>query len=68
MEELANTQMAKTVCFLVSNCLKRTNVRLGVIGMYSAPCLIGFLVGDYLKYVYVFLITVGICMFACKVA
>ena len=57
--------MIKTVGFLVSNCLKCTNVHLDVIGTYCAFCLIGFLVGDYLKCVCVVLIMIGISFSPC---
>ena len=64
-QKLAKTQMTKTVCFLVSNCLQCTNVCMDVIGTYCAHRLIGFLVGDYLKCPYMFLVTIGMCLSAC---
>ena len=62
----AKIQMTKTVGFLVSNCLKCTSVCLDVIGTYCDLCLNGFLVGDYIKCVCMFLVSVGICLSACK--
>ena len=62
------TQMIKTVCFLVSNCLKCIYACLDVAVTYSALCLIRFLIGDYLKCVYILLGTNEICFSACEVA
>ena len=65
---MAKTQMAKTVGFPVSNCLKFTNLCLDAIGIYCALCLIGFLVGDYLECVGIHVsFTIGICFSACWV-
>ena len=63
-------KLARTVGFLVSNCLKCKNMCVGldVIGTYCELCLIGFLVGDYIKCVCMFLVTIGICLSACKAA
>ena len=67
-QKLAKTQMTKTIVLLVSNRWKCTNVCLNAMGTYCALCLIGFLVGEYLECLYMFLITLGICFSACKVA
>ena len=41
-EKMTKTQNTKTAGFLVINCLKYTNVCLGITETYYTPCLIGF--------------------------
>ena len=53
------------VGFLVSNCLTCTDVCIDVMGTYSALCLIGFLVGDSMKCVYMIVIAIGMCFSHC---